>query len=57
MAWMPEGTPSLLLAYQIFSARTVSAGVEPAAGSRGATSLDPVVPSVNGALPALPRAA
>jgi len=53
---MPESTPSLLLAYQNFSVRTVSAGVEPAAGSRGATSLDPVVPSENGALPALPGA-
>jgi len=39
-AWMPEGTPSLILAYRNFATRTVSAGVEPAAGSRGATYLD-----------------
>lgn len=43
------------LAYRNFSTRTVSAGVEPAAGSNGATSLDSAVPSENGALPAPPR--
>ncbi len=45
-----------LLAYRNFSTRTVSAGVEPAAGSSGATSLNSAVPSENGALPAPPRA-
>jgi hypothetical protein len=53
---MLKGTPSLLLAYHNFLTRTVSAGVEPAAGSSGATSLDSAGPSEDGALPALPWA-